>query len=95
MHNMTHNPITPVNARYGAPMGRASLPLDPSQGKISLRRVRINSQGYDAGGAYWGIGQALWVAMDQAGATHYFRAPNRDKAKAALCEMVPGIVFYR
>ncbi|SFI05427.1 hypothetical protein [Methylobacterium brachiatum] len=67
----------------GAGMGRPSPAvsnLDPEH-RIQLFRVRLDSGGYDAGGAYWGHGQRLYCAMDHNGWTHYFRASNRDTAK--------------
>lgn len=51
--------------RRGASLGR---PDRPSLGagavvsKFYLQRVRINSGGYDSGGAYWGIGSPLYWA---------------------------------
>lgn len=90
------NPISPVSSRYGAPMGRPSrFNLDTDAGRIHLRRVPLNSGGYDAGGAYWGHGAPLWVAMDQDGTTFYFRARNRDAAKATVREDMPDARFYR
>lgn len=90
------NPITPVSSRYGAPMGRPSrLGLDTDAGRLYLRRVPLNGGGYDVGGAYWGIGAPLWVAMDQDGATHYLRAGSRAKAKAELLADMPDARFYR
>lgn len=58
--------------------------------KVSLRRVRINSQGYDAFGSYYGVGQPVWEVMVQGYASHpelegqtiTFRAADRDAAKA-------------
>ena len=91
------DPITPVNCRYGAPMGRYTGPdpLDTAAGRIYLRRVPLNSGGYDAGGAYWGLDAPLWVAMDQNGSTRYLRARNRDAAKAAIRADFPEAAFYR
>ena len=55
------NPTPPVNCQYGAPMGRpayghGAMPTS----KFILRRIPINSGGYDSGGAYWGIGAPLY-----------------------------------
>ena len=78
----------PVNAKYGAPMGRHLGPdfLSPEAGKIHLRRVPLNSGGYDRGGAYWGLGQPIWHAMDQDGNEVCFRAPSREAAKRHIRE---------
>ena len=89
--------INPVSCKYGAPMGRHTGPeyLDTSLGKISLRRVPLDSGGYDKGGAYWGIGQPLWETLDQDGNGFIFRAGDRGKAKAHILDMFDDATFYR
>lgn len=66
--------ITPVNTKYGAPMGRANVGKEPvtitrgrngrickcDQVKVYEKRVPL-IEGYDKGGAYWGIGKPLHV----------------------------------
>ena len=66
--------ITPVNCKYGAPMGRANIGTQPvtitggnngricksHQIKVYEKRVPL-IEGYDGGGAYWGIGKPLMV----------------------------------
>jgi len=92
------DPIKPVSAKYGAPMGRHTGPeyIDPDAGPIYLRRVRLNSGGYDAGGAYWGLGKPLFCAQDQDGGTVMFRAYDRQEAKALLCaDHGAELRFYR
>ena len=70
-----------VNSKYGAPMGRSRCGLVPS-GKVRLFRVRINSGGYDDGGAYWGHGLPLYCATDDLGFMKFTRAYDRlDAAK--------------
>ena len=89
--------ITPVSGKYGAPMGRFTGPeyLDTDAGKIYLRRVPLDSGGYDSGGAYWGLGQPLWETMDQEGNGFIFRASSRDTAKRHILETFPDAAFYR
>lgn len=83
----------------GASMGRRGSPVLASTtvaGKVSLRRVRINSGGYDSGGAYWGLGQPLYWAGSDCGAVDlFFRAPGRDAAKAHVLGRFPNVWFYR
>jgi len=69
-----HAIIYKVDGRYGAPMGRSNVGSQPitvtrgnagricecDQVKVYQRRV-ILDQGYDSGGAYWGIGEPLYV----------------------------------
>lgn len=64
--------------------------------KATLQRVRINSQGYDTCGAYWGIGQPLyWTDLGEPGEGTFFRASNREAAKAKLREWYPDAKFFR
>lgn len=68
--------ITPVNSKFGAPMGRPNVGSQPvtvtrgrngrickcDQVKVYQKRVPLVYDGaYDAGGAYWGIGSPLYV----------------------------------
>lgn len=79
-----------VSSRYGAPMGRASSQVS---GKVRLAQVRLDSGGYDNGGAYWGHGLPLWRAEDTEGHEQYFRSLSRGTAKALLAQK--GCRFYR
>lgn len=79
---------------YGAPMGRYTGP-DYLEGKVYLRRIQIDSGGYDSGGAYWGIGAPLYYAEDAAGNSQFFRAANRERAKEILWNKFPELRFYR
>lgn len=91
---------TKGHTKYGAQMGRTyaaecSVPRDYS-GKLHLRRVYLDSGGYDKGGAYWGHGTPLWCLWGDAEngvdvLTSYVRASPRDAAKA----MFPNARFYR
>lgn len=58
---MSVNPTPNVNSKYGAPMGRPKQGhgADPTT-PFEVKRVPINSGGYDRGGAYWGTGQPLY-----------------------------------
>lgn len=90
--------LSKVDSKFGAPMGRYTGPdyLCVEAGKIYLSRVRIDSGGYDSGGAYWGAGEPLWVASDQDGNTRFFRAVSRDAAKREIRETFgEDARFYR
>jgi hypothetical protein len=72
-----------TNSRYGAPMGRASFGTpEQAENKIRVFRVRLDSGGYDDGGAYWGTGQALFCATDDADFRQFVRASGRLSAIA-------------
>ena len=90
------NPTPNVSSKYGAPMGRMSRNwLDCDSGKIHLRRIRLNSGGYDQGGAYWGIGAPLYWACDQDGNDMFLRASSRESAKRQIMEEHPDATFFR
>lgn len=74
-----------VSSKYGAPMGRgAEAPL---VGKVRMRRVRLDSGGYDPGGAYFGTGAPLYyVSGDESGYV-YVRGASRKWAKDILIEL--------
>lgn len=94
--------LSKVSCRYGAPMGRAGAhPGDDPHCTMRVSRVRLNSGGYDNGGAYWGLGQPLWYChgLDSFdGATSYIadfrRAPTKQAAIAAWREMWPNAKVY-
>ena len=81
--------------KRGAAMGRDSDGT-PDASKLHLRRVRINSGGYDSGGAYWGIGAPLFEAWDDEGNFRYFtRAADRVAAKSKLHAEHASARFFR
>lgn len=76
-----------VAGRHGSPMGRKTWGTVAECGPRSIRlyRVNIDSQGYDDGGAYWGIGEPLYCAQGENGDYRDFvRAQSRLSAVAAL-----------
>jgi hypothetical protein len=80
---MIINPTPPVSCRYGAPMGRHTGPEPGSLGdRWHLRRVPLDSGGYDSGGAYWGAGLPLYWARNQDGAEVFVRLEHGDYTKA-------------
>lgn len=75
-----------VSSRYGAPMGRRAdgfLETEVSR-FVRLFRVRLDSGGYDDGGAYWGLGEPLWCAEDDDGNRQFIRASSRERAALLL-----------
>lgn len=78
-----------VSFRYGAPMGRRDdASIETSVPRfVRLQRVRLDSQGYDSGGAYWGIrrpGESLFVAEDGDGNRQFVSAYGRAQAALKL-----------
>lgn len=83
-----------VSSKYGAPMGRVSAPdLDTSPHSVRLFAVRLDSGGYDDGGAYWGYGGAggLYCARDKDGSEQFTRAPSRESAALLLNIPAPAL----
>lgn len=88
-----------VDCSRGAPMGRGCT-MDPeTDTKLHLRRVPIDSGGYDPGGVYWGIADAkhgvnplycAWASCSPR-VVCYIRAASRDVAKSHF----PNARFYR
>lgn len=78
-----------VSSAYGAPMGRRDSPyLETCVPRfVRLQRVRLDGQGYDSGGAYWGLcrrGESLFVAQDDDGNRQFIRAYSRAQAALKL-----------
>jgi len=73
-----NNLVTPkVNGKYGAPVGRCNInemSKTDEIPKVTTRRIYLDSGGYDIGGAYWGIGEPLYVTYSKCGRIiTYFR----------------------
>lgn len=81
----------------GAAMGRGSLHTEASASvKLALRRININSGGYDPNGTYYGLGAPLyWYADTEGKIDACLRAQNRDAAKRQIREQYPHARFYR
>lgn len=75
-----------VSCARGAPMGRQSYGTLENVEPRALRlfRVRLDSGGYDDGGAYWGNGGAVWCATDGDGFFQTCRAGTRERAACEL-----------
>lgn len=74
-----------VSTRYGAPMGRHSSPsLNDAPRSVRLFKVRLDSGGYDDGGAYWGFPDNIYCAMDNEGSIQTVRAGSRNQAAINL-----------
>ena len=82
-----------VSSRYGSPMGRLDDVCLETRVKRSVRlfRVRIDSGGYDEGGAYWGLGEPLFCAIDGDGNRKFIRAASRFHAAVKLDIPVPAL----
>jgi hypothetical protein len=91
---MSHK-LSNVSSPYGAPMGRRTY-CDNQEAKCSLFKVRLDSGGYDGGGAYFGFGNPLYCCRDDNGQVQLFRrAINRKTVKEIIKKDFPTLKFYR
>jgi hypothetical protein len=64
--------------------------------RFYLRRVRLDSGGYDQGGAYYGLGPPLYRYESECGfIVDWLRAGGRDQAKEKIRARYPGARFFR
>jgi len=76
------------NTGRGAPMGRVERHEPPPAGtKVHIQLVKINAQGYDHGGAYWGIGLPLYQAA-------YDRPDMPDRPGVRYVRAIDWIAAY-
>lgn len=90
MGRASHNTYTDKQGRT------FELTVNERAAPFRLVRCPLDAGGYDRGGAYWGIGPALYYY--EAGLTDtngYVRGRTRDHAKAAVREIHPLARFYR
>jgi hypothetical protein len=83
--------------RRGAAMGRPTIHDAPTDApvKLHLRRVRLDSGGYDCNGTYFGHGDPLYWYADADGTIDaVLRATNRSDAKRQIREDYPQARFY-
>jgi hypothetical protein len=80
------DPFEKVSGANGAPMGRTNWGTAPTTG-IRLLKARFVDGAYDQSGAYWGMGQPIYAAVDSAipcTYCHYVRANSREEAAKEL-----------
>lgn len=96
---MSKHKLPKVNCKYGAPMGRTGNVSEPDATvTFNLKRVTINSQGYDEGGAYWGTGEPLYWAFGEGTEEvqeMFTRAQNRTEAKRKVLLVFPNARWKR
>lgn len=83
------NPFAHVSGRYGAPMGRHNIssPANLQDLKRLACKHQGGSEGYDRGGAYWGLPAnvyAVWARIDGEVVCTYIRAVSRQAAINAV-----------
>jgi hypothetical protein len=73
-----------VSGKYGAPCGRRESPLSDMPRSVRVFRIRLDSGGYDDGGAYWGKGLNLYCAQCTHGGQQFARGYSRRDAVRVL-----------
>lgn len=68
--------------KRGAAMGRGSDLSRDTTAALSIRKVPLDSGGYDPGGTYWGAPDDLYCVSDEDGAVSYQRGASFDAVKA-------------
>lgn len=94
--------------KRGAALGRVSSTPPLQAPRFYLSELRLDAGGYDAGGTYWGVGRIeitslswrrvhrMYRAVTADGAAEmFFRADDREQARAKVLERYPGARFYR
>ena len=89
------NPTPHVSCARGAPMGRFTGNPDPDADcRFYLKRVPIDSGGYDRGGAYWGLGAPLyWFCAEDGTAEGFFRLDRETRSGVAQAFREAGNPF--
>jgi hypothetical protein len=88
--------LSKAYSQYGASMGRPSYNAklrSEVTARLNLTHVRLDSGGYDNGGAYWGSGEPLYRVTGDWGEwtiEFFLRARNREHAK----ELIRGAHGY-
>lgn len=82
------NPFPAVNSQYGAPMGRHSdAPGNFVDAPRLYAKHQGGGQGYDRGGAYWGLPSNVWAVWTRGGeSVCYVRAWSREGAISKALE---------
>lgn len=74
------------------------IPADYNGEKLHLRRVPLDSGGYDPGGAYWGQGTPLYCAFGETETEQLYafvRAASRKEAIAKLQTLITNPRFIK
>ncbi len=81
-----------VNTKYGSPFGRIAQ-NEGTATSAKIFQVEL-CQGYDNGGAYWGMGDNLYAAYGE-GFQQYHRAKTIEEAHQKFSLLFPDIIFEK
>ena len=84
--------------KRGTSLGRQSI-MDAGTdytGYAVLRPVRVNKDGYDYLGTYWGVGRSLWWCATRDYKIDFcLRADDEAEARTIVRKTYPNIKFYK
>lgn len=79
--------------KRGAALGRPTYQGPPDfSGRITLRKIRLDSGGYDVNGTYWGgsaTESVYWYASDDSAIDGTLWASDRAEAREKVLEWYP------
>jgi len=82
--------------KRGAAMGRSTIVGKYDGSKLTLRKVPIDSGGYDPNGTYFGLGGRMyWCASGDGEIDFMLRATSREDAKSTVRKYYPKAEFLR
>ncbi len=86
--------------KRGAALGRRAIADGGPEGKMTLRRVKLDAGGYDPNGTYFGacidgVQPLFWYADEGGNVDAVLRAADRKAAKAEVLKKYPNARFYR
>lgn len=78
----------------GAALGRPTIQDEPKEydGKLTLRKMRLDFGGYDKNGTYFGIGPPTlyWCANEDNTIDFMLRADDREEARDQVMKKYPN-----
>ena len=80
----------------GAALGRNDIHDEPKtyEGVLKVERVKIDADGYDPNGTYFGIGSPLfWVSNEEGSIDYVLRATDKANAKDKVKRRYPQVSF--
>jgi hypothetical protein len=81
--------------KRGAALGRCDLLGVYGGTRLVLRRIRVDSGGYDPNGTYFGVGRPLYWCADDSGQIDFVLRADREEAKRHVRDKYPQARFYR
>lgn len=85
-NNQRFDPFSPVSGKFDAPMGRRSDNL-PECSRLHAKH-QGGSDGYDRGGAYWGLPSNVWAVWGYSVGKRFVCYVRANSRQAAIYEAI-------